>query len=169
MASPVPHPKDRALALVTLGNNGGLQTDAALEESGRACYGFLTFILRLPQITVDVKCNETQIQAVHWLHPDLRCIDMWIHTESRLIFQGQRSSSPSWAQLLSGWRNPLRTRKYQPIINPWIELRDDTFIKKLVTITNYIQLIIYTKNLENDLLFGGKYMKIPIGQLNPTF
>lgn len=38
-------PKDRALALVTLGNNGGLQTDAAL-ESGRACYGFL-IILRL--------------------------------------------------------------------------------------------------------------------------
>jgi hypothetical protein len=65
MASPVPHPKDRALALVTLGNNGRHPTAAALEESGRACYGLLTFILRLPQITVDVKCNETQIQAVH--------------------------------------------------------------------------------------------------------
>ena len=168
MASPVPHPKDRALALVTLGNNGGLQTDAALEESGRACYGFLTFILRLPQTNRGCKVQRNTnpgsslVASRLALHRHVN--PHWIpaHFSRSTILKPILSPITVW--LAKSAKNPKVSTHHQSVdrVKGWY-LHQETGDNHQLHPTNY------TKNLENDLLFGGKYRKIPIGRLNPTF
>ena len=118
--------------------------------------------------TVDVKCQRNTnpgsslIASRLALHRHVN--PHWIpaHFSRSTILKPILSPITVW--LAKSAKNPKVSTHHQSVdrVKGWY-LHQETGDNHQLHPTNY------TKNLENDLLFGGKYRKIPIGRLNPTF